>query len=243
MTIWDLLRIARSHPILLVLVALVVATGVAAAARPVHVWNGTVRVVLLAPPSNPRNPYGSTSRSLVAMAGLVARDVEGFDSPPQTVDSYLTLPSQGVASGFQVRQHNRGGQWVSFYEDPSVDVQSTGPTHAAAKSAMQAGVDAVLSSLDDLQNSQSVPSDWRIRTQLTPQNPVYTMQSGSRVRAVGAAAALGVMGALGALGIAEAVSRRRRGTRPENRSRDDGTHQEHSGLEPADRPGAGVGTT
>ncbi len=209
-TIWDLLRIARRHRILVVLMALLVATGVAAAARPVHVWNGTVRVVFLAPASNPRNPYGSTSLSLVDMAGVVARDAEGFSSPPQTVDSYVTLPSQGITSGFQVRQHNRGGQWESFYEDPAVDVQSTGPTAAAAQSAMHAGVDAVLRALDDLQNRESVPTEWRVRTQLTPQNPVFTMQKGSRLRAIGATALLGGMFTFGVLATAEGLSQWRR---------------------------------
>jgi hypothetical protein len=204
--------------VLVAVVSVVVAIAVAAAARPVEVWNGQIRVVFLAPSSSLRNPYGLTSLSLVDMAGLVARDVEGFTSTPQTVDSFVTLASQGTTAGFQVRQHNLGGQWESFYEDPAVDIQSTGTTAAIAGSQMQAGIDAVLRALDDLQNRESVPTERRIRTQLSPQSPVFTIQRGSRIRAVAATALVGGLFAVGVVALVERRSRSRGAVRPSEQS-------------------------
>src|SRR5450830_603440 len=115
------MRLMRSHPVLVAVMLLLSAVALALASRPVEVWNGEVRVIFLKPTSSP-------GIALVSMAGIVARDVEGFSSTPQTVNSFVTLASQGVVTGVEVRQRNSGGQWDHNYEDPVLNIQSTGPT-------------------------------------------------------------------------------------------------------------------
>jgi hypothetical protein len=208
MTIWGLMRLARRHFVVFAVMLLVSAVAVAVASRPVEVWNGNVHVILLAPRSNTGNALAATSNALVSMAGVVARDVEGFNPTPQTVDTFVSLASQGVVAGFDVRQRNFGGQWEFFYQDAVINVQSTGPTRGVAQAQLQAGVDSVMRALDDLQNRESVSADRRIRGSLSPEKPIYTTQKGSRVRAMAATALVGVLMTIGAITLAERRSRR-----------------------------------
>ena len=203
MTIWELMRLMRSHPVLVAVMLLLSAVALALASRPVEVWNGEVRVIFLKPTSSPGNALAATSVALVSMAGIVARDVEGFSSTPQTVNSFVTLASQGVVTGVEVRQRNSGGQWDHNYEDPVLNIQSTGPTREVAQAQLQAGVNSVMRTLDDLQNRESVPTDSRIRARLSAGNPEYTTQKGSRVRAVCATALVCGLITVGALALVE----------------------------------------
>lgn len=208
MTIWDLLTVAwRFRALTAVLMALTLA-GTYAAAQPSTAYVGRVRVLLLAPEVYPGNALATTTQSLVAMAGVVAREVNGFSGEPQTVDSTVSLPSEGIVVGTSVRQINLGGQWDFLYEDPALDIQSTAPTLDEARTLLAGAVQEVEDALTTIQDTKSVPTALRIRTRLTPEEPVFTIQSGNRYRAIGASLGVGTLLSVLVLLVAEERTRR-----------------------------------
>lgn len=179
------LRVARSPLVALLLVAATAAAGWYAWKQPSASVVGEVRVVLLPPPNALPNALADTTSSLISLAGVVGRGVEGF-AGPQTVDSSVTLASQGVRAGYSVRQPNLGGQWESSFQDPVVDVQAVGPTQEVAATQLALGLAHVGSVLAEIQDRESVPAELRVRVQLSPPVPVYQVQKGSKTRALAA---------------------------------------------------------
>lgn len=214
MTIWDLLTAVRRHWALALAVVLAVGLAAGLAARPVHVYVGKVRVIFLAPETYPGNVLAATSRSIIDLAGVVARDVNGFGDPPQPTDPTLTLASQGIRVGVSVRQPNAGGQWDTLYEEPVLDIQSTAPTLEEARTLINQTVDRVEASLTRLQDEEGVPADLRVRTRSSPEEPSFSVQSGSRVRAAAAVVLIGaIAGAILLVTVSEHDERRLRGPR------------------------------
>ena len=78
---------------------------------PVKAWTGRVSVVLIVPEGTKGNALAPTTESLIAVTGVVAREVTGPGEEPQTVSADLTLTSLGVEHGWSARQPNAGGQW------------------------------------------------------------------------------------------------------------------------------------
>lgn len=176
-----LVRLCRSP---LMAVVLIGATGAAlwnAWTQPAATVVGEVRVVLLPPVNGLPNALAETTSSLISLAGVVARGVEGFPGP-QPVDSTVTLASQGVRVGYSVRQPNLGGQWQGSFQDPVVDVQAVGPTQEVAATQLSLGLSRVGAVLTEIQDREAVPSDQRVRVRLSPADPVYLIQKGSRTR-------------------------------------------------------------
>ena len=167
---------------LLVLLGAVLVSGWYSWKQPASAVVGEVRVVLLPPPGGLPNALAETTSSLVSLAGVVSRGVEGF-SDPKPVDPTVTLASQGVRAGYSVRQPNLGGQWESSFQDPVVDVQAVGPTQEVAATQMSMGLSHVGRVLTEMQDAQGVPPDLRVRVRLSPPDPVYQVQKGSRARA------------------------------------------------------------
>lgn len=187
-----LLRVARSPLVALALLAVMAAAGWNAWKQPSATVVGEVQVVLLPPPAVLPNALAETTSSLISLAGVVGRGVEGFDGP-QTVDTSVTLASQGVRAGYSVRQPNLGGQWESSFQDPVVDVQAVGPTQEVAATQLALGLAHVGSVLTQIQDRESVPADLRVRVRLSPADPVYVVQKGSRTRGVAATLLAGVV--------------------------------------------------
>jgi hypothetical protein len=163
------------------------------AASPHDAYNGRVRVVLLTPSVVPGNALASTTSSLVAMTGVVARAANGPRDAANTVSADLSLTSLGVREGWSIRQPNVGGQWEPRFEDPVLEVQASGETMDAAAASMDEALGHVEAALTELQDAQRVPAELRIRTELSPAAPVFTIQHGSRVRAVAMTAVVGVV--------------------------------------------------
>lgn len=185
MTAWDLFVIAvQRWAVTLVCCALAVLLifGVAHA-RPVYF--AQVHVVLL-PPELPRtNGLGTTSASLIDLAGVVARKVQGADPQSLPVSDSVTLYDQGVYSGYSVVQPNLGGQWAYNLEDPELHVQAVDATPQSAENQLQTALAAVRESLNDIQDQQHVAAADRVRVSLSPEVPRISEQKGSTVRAVG----------------------------------------------------------
>ncbi|MBU4215296.1 MAG: hypothetical protein KJ792_11650 [Actinobacteria bacterium] len=168
---------------------------------------GRVRVILLPPLGSSPNALVESTSSLLASAGVISRSVSGF---PQwaTADPGVTLASQGVVSGYDIRQPDQGTQWVHAYADTALDVQSVGRTQIEAAQQMSAGLDHLSRAITQLQDDWAVKASQRVRISLSPSLPVYETQKGSRTRTLGAVLALG--GAFGAALLTVLTSWRRR---------------------------------
>jgi hypothetical protein len=210
MTLSDLLALAWRR--WLVAVTCLGLTGVALflVAPPVEAWNARVAVVLLVPRGTPGNPIASTTTSLIATTGVVARHVTGADDTAQTVSSDLNLASTEAEPGWSLRQPSVGGQWDVNYEEPRLDVKSWGRTRAEASAQMDQALAAIDDSLKSLQDERAVDQGQRIRVQLSPSQPVVTVQSGSRLRALAGTALAGLLLTLAAVVGADRLDVRRR---------------------------------
>ncbi|MCG2800449.1 MAG: hypothetical protein L6367_18175 [Cellulomonas sp.] len=168
---------------------------------------GRVRVILLAPLGASPNALVESTSSLLASAGVISRSVSGF---PQwaTADPAVTLASQGITSGYEIRQPDQGTQWVHSFVDTALDVQSVGRTQIEAAQQMSAGLDHLSRTITRLQDDWAVDANQRVRISLSPSLPVYETQKGSRTRTLGAVLALG--GAVGAAALTTLTSWRRR---------------------------------
>ena len=198
-SIGDLLSLAWRYRILVAVCMVATGAAVLFGSQPATSWNGRVTVVMLTPSGVKGNAIAPTTASVIATTGIVARSVNGAGDPPQTVSSDLTLTSMGVSHGWSVRQPNAGGQWDVHYEEPTLDVKSSGRTLDEANAQMDDALDHIQSALTDIQESQGVKEDQRIRMELSPAQPVYTIQTGSRKRAMIGIFLSGVLGTLGLL--------------------------------------------
>ncbi len=211
MTIWHVFTLMGRYRALAAVMVLAVGAGMFWAAQPEHVYLAKQRVVLLAPVTTPGNALVTTTASLVGMTGVVARQIGGFEESNLTVDAGVSLASQGVMSGYAMRQPNAGGQWDIRYEEPVLDVQATGASPDSAAATLGTALDEINSTLAQIQDEKTVPARMRIRVQLSPARPVITLQSGSRIRAVAASGLIGLLALIGVMLGADALAQRVQG--------------------------------
>ncbi len=215
MTVGYLLALVWRHRF--VTAVCLVLTGVALflGSSPIESWNGRVSVVLLAPESAKGNAIAPTTGSLIATTGIVARSVNGPGEESQTVSSDLTLTSIGVERGWSVRQPNAGGQWDVNYEEARLDVKSSGRTVEEASAQMTEALTAIEDALTVLEDGRDVNEHERIRLDLSPDQPVFTVQSGSRIRAMAGTGLAGLlMTAVVVLGAERLAESRRSASKP-----------------------------
>lgn len=214
-TFGDLLALALRRKLLTFVCILLTFAGMYAASSRVEAWNGRVSVVLLLPQSSVDNALAVTSQSLISTTGIVARAVNGPHDPPETVSSDLTLTSLGVERGWSVRQPNSGNQWDTHYTDPVLDVRSSGTTMDEANAQMSLALQHIDDALTALQDARGVPTTARIELHLSPDEPVFLPQHGSRPRAMLAAFLVGALATTFAVLAAEwFVRSRAHGQRP-----------------------------
>jgi hypothetical protein len=191
MTAWDLFAIAVQRWVITVVCAVLTGLVVFSVLQARPVYFTQVRVVLLTPALPESNSLGSTSASLVDLAGIVARKVQGVDPQALPVSYSVTLFDQGIRSGYAVIQPNLGGQWAYNFQDPVLDVQAVASSPELAQKQLQTALTAIQASLKAIQDDQGVSSADRVRTRLSPSSPHATEQKGSSIRAVAAATLAG----------------------------------------------------
>lgn len=224
MTLWDLFAVAIQR--WMVTLACVLLTGLALfwvlSVPPVYL--SQVRVVLLRPASVGVNAYTNTSQSLVDLAGVVARDIQGGGGKAQTVRDGVTLAGEGIRAGYSVHHPNSGGQWQYSFDQPVLVLQAVDATRPAVEAQIQLALDEVETTLDRLQDAQGVALEDRVRTSLNPPSPQFYDKDGSRSRAVAATVAAGALLTVAALGVlgprrTDAAGRSRSGRHAMPRSR------------------------
>lgn len=201
MTLWDLLSLLWRRWYITLAGAALTTVAVILVLSTAPLYYGQLRVVILPPTSALVNGYAETDESLVNLAGVVARSIQGSGGEAQPVSEGITLVGQGVRDGFSVRQPNAGGQWQYRFDEPVLEVQAVGSSPDAVRAHVQQGVDAVKSTLDALQTAQGVGDESRVRTQLNPDETQIFEQRGNRVRALAATAIAGLAATLGVLAM------------------------------------------
>ena len=158
----------------------------------------------------PRNPTIPTTKTQTrGVGGVLVNGVylwnNGDAQSYSTTTGTVSFNGQGVWNrlagvaelatfdGGNAHQPNNGGQWVTHFSDPLIDVDSTGPNAAAAQAEMQEALAAVDQALAEVQDDAGVPESARIVTFLNPASPVYTVQSSSPIRSLGAVVLLGML--------------------------------------------------
>jgi hypothetical protein len=193
MTFGGLLALAWRHRFVTAVCLMLTGAALFLGSSPIESWNGRVSVVLLPPERATGNAIAPTTASLIATTGIVARAVNGAGGESQTVSSDLTLTSIGVERGWSVRQPNAGSQWDLYYEESRLDVKSSGRTLEEASAQMTEALTAIEDALTALEDGRDVNEYERIGLELSPNQPVFTVQSGSQVRAM---AGIGLAGLL-----------------------------------------------
>jgi hypothetical protein len=210
MTFGDLLALAWRHRLVTALCLVMTGVALFLGSSPIESWNGRVSVVLLPPEGTTGNAIAPTTGSLIATTGIVARAVHGPSEESKTVSSDLTLTSIGVERGWSVRQPNAGGQWDVNYEEARLDVKSSGRTVEEASAQMTEALTAIEDALTVLQDRRDVNEHERIRLELSPDQPVFTVQSGSRGRVMAGTGLAGLLVTIGMVLGAERLAESRR---------------------------------
>lgn len=180
----------RWYVVILGLVLLAAAVHITAS-RPGVYWS-QADVVILAPKSERYpNTIEQSSQSLVAMAGLVERDVNRGRTTTATSSAGVSLAGEGVRDGDAIKLPNGGGQWATNFDRPVLDIQVVGPDRAAVEAHMSSRVEDVIQALDARQDSLHVPEVTRITASVTPSTPQVFYLNGSPLKAVGAILLLG----------------------------------------------------
>ena len=158
------------------------------------------------------NPIQNASSRLISTAGLLQRTVI-IGHGAQPVSDNTTLFGIGERHGDAVRVPNTGGQWAYNFEQPVLNVETTGSTPEEALSRMNTTLAKVKGTLASMQNQYDVPARQQIITALSPPVPQVRQVVGSPVRAKAITVLLGtfltLLGA-GLLDLNRSARRRRR---------------------------------
>lgn len=215
MTTTDLCGILRRRWYIVVLgFALLAGALHVVVSRPSVYWS-QVDVVILAPKSvRYPNVIEQTSASLIAMAGLIEREVNKGVDTPATASASVTLAGEGVRDGHSITLPNTGGQWAANFDRPVVDVQVVGPSESAVRNKLASLVDTVEHRLAAIQAADQIPQITRITASSAPASATVFRLDGNRNKAAAATLLLGAgliaVGAVGADRLLNALARRRR---------------------------------
>ncbi|WP_344243729.1 hypothetical protein [Microlunatus panaciterrae] len=150
-------------------------------------------VVLLAPneqyyPNKLEDPH----HALAPLAGVLASDWNGTNTPLFTASGDTTLFGEGRRRGVQVRVPNQGTQWQPQYFTPSINVQVVDSAPEAVELTAHQVATELSSLLRQRQDAAGVRPSMRVTTLASPAEPSVAYISGSRARA---AMATGLAGA------------------------------------------------
>lgn len=153
--------------------------------------------------------------ALVNFAALVRQGIRADDVDSTASASFGgTLVGAGVGSGHSVVLPNSGGQWSDRYDQPVLNLESVGPTPAAATGDLRELVAQIDATVESLQARLNVPVESRVR--ISVDAPVVAdggATGATRMRGAAGAGILGIVIALVAtLGtdrIVEVAARRR----------------------------------
>lgn len=212
MTTNDLCGILRRRWYVVVLGLALLAGSVHVVASRAGVYWTQVDVVLLAPKSERYpNVIEQTSSGVIAMAGLVEREINRGVHAPATASASVTLAGEGVRRGYSITMPNGGGQWADDFDRPVLDVQVVGESESEVRRRIAELTDLVAHTLAARQAADGVPQVNRITASSSPASPVVLRLEGSHKKAIVATLLLGgALTCVGAVAVDRLLSSRAR---------------------------------
>jgi hypothetical protein len=183
--------LARRWYVLLLGIAATAYVASALLSRP-GVYFVSGEVYLTAPASARVDGIGDSSASLIAMAGLVEREVNADANVEEPVSPDVTLLGMGVRHGTQVTLPNSGGQWNYYFTRPVLLVQAVAGTSEEAQRLYDGLVAKVVDTLGEDQVADGIAEDSRVTTRLVPRTSVVEYADGYPSRAAAVVALLGL---------------------------------------------------
>jgi hypothetical protein len=157
------------------------------------VYWSQVNVVFL-PPHDATEQTGlvSSSKSVIAMAGLVEREVNATRTMGASTSAQVQLTDTGVRHGSLVLLPNLGGQFDYNFAEPVLSVQAAGSTPAEVRRRRDAAVAEINGWLRRLQSRDGTVPSRMITTRLSPQAAPVLYNNGHPSRAAGVALFVGL---------------------------------------------------
>ena len=184
MTIVDLVQIlARRWAVLL---GLLVVTGLSAfhlSSAHIVYWSET-NVRFVAPGPQNSNSLLTTTDSVIATAGLIASEFNDSNPGPRLSSDDVSIVDAGILDGVLVRLPNAGGQWATNFNEPRLDVQTSGSDPEGVRARAVAAVASIETLLRQHQQDSHVVATELIVTHASPAVPIVAEAVGSRVRAL-----------------------------------------------------------
>ena len=211
MTLWDTLAgMGRRWYVVLIGLLCTALTLYAIQTKPsVYYSRSTVFFVSPSSQHNP-NSLGLRLVSLVVTAGVVAKRINGNDTPTKVSSMAVTLVGRGVSDGTLIQLPDNGGQWSNDYDSQSLDIQIAAPTPELVVERRADAVTRIATELTAIQDEAKVPAVDRISLKVAPVEPSIVVMRGQPRRAQAMVAALGVVLTMRAGGLLELAAARRR---------------------------------
>ena len=178
------------------------------------VYQTRVDVQFLPPPNITRTAVNNPDNDLVAIAGLVEREIERDPHEQQPASDDVPLAGMGVREGTMVMLPNSDGQFGYYFPDPVLRVQAVGESAGSAASSRAATVRTIRAALVRVQDKQHIAPERRVRTRLVPRVPPVIYEPGSPRRAGAVTGLLGLALTLVACVHGDRLLTHRRRSRP-----------------------------
>lgn len=166
--------------------------GALAALTAPGVYQAKVDLILVTPASAAiPNTLGVSSGSLIAVAGMLQREVSGGPEEFRMASYEIGFLDQGITSGVSVRLDNRGGQWFDNFEIPMLHLESVDRREDVARTQMEAVIQQIQARLRAREDAKGVAPENRIAMRLSPEQYTVNYRVGERKRAAAATLVLG----------------------------------------------------
>lgn len=189
-----LLTLLRRWYVVLPGLALTVVCAVLLMSRP-GVWTTEVQVILVSPKGALAEGPSlvSPEESLIAMAGLVEREVNAEAPPEAETSEGVPLEGRGVRRGTLISLPNAGGQWNFNFVSPILSVQVVGPSPDDVVAQRRSAVARIDRTLYDIQAADGTGPSRMITSRVIPQEPPVLLANGRPTRAAAGTLLLGLV--------------------------------------------------
>jgi hypothetical protein len=123
---------------------------------------------------------------------MIEREVGDDVQREEPVSPKATLSGLGVREGTMITLPNSGGQWNYFFDDPLLRVQAVATSEEGAVKRRDDAVEAIVSTLREIQVADGVPARNRVTTRLVPRLARVTYEGGHPDRAAAVAGLIGL---------------------------------------------------
>ena len=208
-SVWTTLAAVQREWIVAVVGLVLSLAGTTVALKAPGVYFEQARVTFIAPPSPTGNQFSSDQGSLVAVAGLVSRQLDETGGA-LAFSPTATIVDMGIRDGVWVRLPNYGGQWTPSFQRAELDVQVVGQDPKRVEARFRETIDRIRTTLRDGQLEVGArPANKLIECAVTPESPPIYYQQGSGSRAAAAAFFLGLALTLVVTVLVDRARRRR----------------------------------